>query len=563
MIYAQTLAILCGAIGLQLASADSSSDTWSAQFGTAAADKVAALAVDDETYSDPFIFAGGTTYGSLYATNAGREDVWLMKRFASGLESNPVVWTKQVGSTSTDRLTDIVVTDIGDIIAAGWTYGDFEGQENEGYWDGWVAKYRGTDGELQWATQIGTAGVDFVQSITIDRTTGFVVAAIASSDSDHRLPLDGEGYGGDFHIFIKTLNIATGAVTSTGTLTTEEAHLENENHSDVGVGAGVVGRDIYASSIRSLPGGNLLIAGHTAGKLRSGSSDASSPKVNDIWVAKVSANGNVISDTRFGSASDDYLVAMEIAPDNSAVILCGETYGDMTEGNAASVGAASEGRDVFVTKMNLQTYEILWRHQLSSDGYDGVGGCDIDSDGHVVVSGTTNGAIGDAAAGDMDVFVVKLDGATGEALFKRQLGTVEPDFSNAVGVLRNVDNDIIVGGTTRGNFHDDHIGNIDSVLFRMENDADHSDDIVDGGNGNGGSGDEGSTNEMPQGQQAALAIGVLALFGLTGGGAYIVGKRRGNAYKELDGDHYRAEMKEGYDRYDLEMSAQAPQQAAL
>lgn len=554
MVNVQIFVIRCGVVAFALASASSSNDVWSAQFGTPLSDKVSAVAVDDETFSDPFLFAGGTTHGNFDGANAGRDDVWLMKRFATGHEDNPIVWTKQVGSSSSDRLTDLAVTDLGDVVAAGWTYGGMENQENQGFWDGWVAKYRGTDGERQWATQIGTPGVDFVQSITIDRTTGSVVAAVASSDSDHRLPSDGSGYGGDFHIFIKTLNIATGEVTTSGTLTTEEAYHETENDSDTGVGTAVVGRDIFASSIRSLQDGNLLIAGHTAGKLRFGSSDASSPKVNDIWVAKVSPSGSVISDTRFGSTSDDFLVAMEITPDNAAAILCGETYGDLTAGSTASFGGAEGGRDVFVAKMLLQTNEIVWRHQLSSDGHDVVGGCAVDSDGHVVISGSTNGAIGGSASGDMDMFVVKLDGATGAALFRHQVGTSEQDYATAVDVLRNVDNGFIVGGNTRGVFHEEHIGNIDGVLFR-EHDAGH---MINVGTGDG-DGNAGSSDEMSQGQQAGIAIGVLAAFAGVGAGAYVAGKRRGNAYKELGGEGSRAEMKEGYD---VEMSGRALYHAA-
>ena len=93
---------------------------------------------------DGNVALAGYTRGSLFANNAGGKDIFAIK--LNGVSGDPL-WTKQVGSTEDDVLTDIDSSlDNGDFLISGSSMGPFAGDHIGGS-DAYVAKIEGSTGE--------------------------------------------------------------------------------------------------------------------------------------------------------------------------------------------------------------------------------------------------------------------------------------------------------------------------------------------------------------------------------------------------------------------------------
>lgn len=79
------------------------------------------------------------------------------------------LWVKQLGFEKRSSITTLATDDQGDIYIAGGTSGHFDGP-NKGSYDAYVMKLT-SDGEQQWVRQLGTAGMDQVESLTIRNST--------------------------------------------------------------------------------------------------------------------------------------------------------------------------------------------------------------------------------------------------------------------------------------------------------------------------------------------------------------------------------------------------------
>ena len=95
----------------------------------------------------------GTTRGSLFSDHVGGKDVFAIK--VNGDTGAPL-WTKQIGSTEDDVLTDIDSSlDNGDFLISGSSAGPFAG-DHVGGWDAYVGKLEGSDGK-HWSAAAAAA----------------------------------------------------------------------------------------------------------------------------------------------------------------------------------------------------------------------------------------------------------------------------------------------------------------------------------------------------------------------------------------------------------------------
>jgi hypothetical protein len=129
---------------------------WTRQFGTNYSFGMAVSA--DQPGS---IYVSGFTGDSLVGSSAGGEDAYLIKYNDVGSR----LWTRQLGTTSTDRSYG-VSSDTANIYIAGWTTGSLAGQ-NAGRSDIFVSKYD-TGGNFQWSRQLGTSGADECYGVSTD-----------------------------------------------------------------------------------------------------------------------------------------------------------------------------------------------------------------------------------------------------------------------------------------------------------------------------------------------------------------------------------------------------------
>jgi hypothetical protein len=123
---------------------------WTRQIGTSTSDWSNSVAVDASGNA----FISGLTYGSLGGPNAGSADAVLIKYSSAG----DLVWSRQIGTSSTDESWSVAVDASGNAYISGETAGNLGGP-NAGGRDAFLSKYSSA-GDLVWSRQIGTLNSD-------------------------------------------------------------------------------------------------------------------------------------------------------------------------------------------------------------------------------------------------------------------------------------------------------------------------------------------------------------------------------------------------------------------
>jgi hypothetical protein len=225
---------------------------WTRQLGTAGIDGAQAITSD----ASGNVYAAGYTYGALDGqSSAGGSDLFITKYDANGVKQ----WTRQLGTASDDVAYAITSDAVGNVYAAGNTYGALDGQASAGGSDLFITKYD-TNGVKQWTRQLGTAYGDYAYAITSD-AVGNVYAAGATNGA-----LDGQSSAGNYDLFITKYD-ANGVKQWTRQL-------------------GTAGYD-FAQAITSDAAGNVYAAGYTNGAL-DGQSSAGN---NDFFIVKYQPDG--------------------------------------------------------------------------------------------------------------------------------------------------------------------------------------------------------------------------------------------------------------------------------
>ncbi len=109
------------------------SKVWTRQLGSTRDDQVFGVAID----SNNNVYITGYTYGSLDGSNAGSNDAILVKYDSTGSK----VWTKQLGSTTTDQALGVAIDSNNNVYITGYTTGSLGGNTHAGSNDAFLAKY--------------------------------------------------------------------------------------------------------------------------------------------------------------------------------------------------------------------------------------------------------------------------------------------------------------------------------------------------------------------------------------------------------------------------------------
>ncbi len=136
------------------------------------------------------IYIAGQTYsGSFYGeSNSGNTDVFVMKLDSSGVKQ----WSHLLGTSGYDSSrAGVSVDSQGDVIIAGRTEGVLPGQNTAGGYDIFAAKWD-TDGTPQWIKQAGSDSVDTEWAVMINSDDDVIVAGYTLGDLDGNTSLGNE-----------------------------------------------------------------------------------------------------------------------------------------------------------------------------------------------------------------------------------------------------------------------------------------------------------------------------------------------------------------------------------
>ncbi len=131
---------------------------WTAQLGTSGDDQ--SFGVTSDGLGNVYI--SGTTEGSLGGTNAGLGDAFLSKYDSNG----NFQWTSQLGTSSADGSNGVSSDGLGNAYISGYTRGSLDGTSS-GSFDAFLSKYD-SSGNLLWTEQLGTSSSDYSTGVSSD-----------------------------------------------------------------------------------------------------------------------------------------------------------------------------------------------------------------------------------------------------------------------------------------------------------------------------------------------------------------------------------------------------------
>ncbi len=319
-----------------------------------------------------FIIVGttGSTNGDVsgYHDNG---DLWVLKLSSSG----EPIWKHVYGGNMTDEGGDIISTPDGGYMVVGYTMsndGDVKGHHGGG--DLWMI-HLDQAGSIVWQKVFGGSKRDSGSSIIRTSDGGYAMTGNTySSDGDVT-----SNHGSSDLWVVKT--------DGNGTLLWQKSYGGSKLD--------------WGHSLIELPGGDLLVAGVTA------SSDGDvhlNHGAGDIWVLRLSSQGNMIWEKTYGGNFSDNVWKVEPSPRGGA-FLVGETFsvdGDIL-GNHGDA-------DLWTSEIDGNG-TLLWQRTLGGSNYDSGSWGRLMQDGNLAVVGTTRSSDGDVkgSIGNGDLWAVKVN----------------------------------------------------------------------------------------------------------------------------------------------------------
>ena len=318
------------------------------------------------TTDGTYLYITGDTWGNLDGnTNNGYSDIFIAKYSIEGTKQ----WVKLLGSIYFDAASDITISPGGDYIyITGDAGGNLDDNTNNGYSDILIAKYD-SNGNNLWVTLLGTGTYDYGSGITIS-PDGDYIYITGQTKGD----LDGNANNGSADIFIAKYSIEG---------TKQWVKLLGSVTSD------------YSSSITT-DGNYLYITGYTWGNLDSNTNNGSA----DIFIAKYSIEGTKQWVKLLGSVTSDY--SSSITTDGNYLYITGYTWGNL-DGNINNGGG-----DIFIAKYSIEGTK-QWVKLLGTEYYDTANNITISPGGdYVYITGNTGGNLnGNTNNGSNDIFIHK------------------------------------------------------------------------------------------------------------------------------------------------------------
>ena len=196
-----------------------------------------------------------------------------------------------------------------------------------------------------------------------------------------------------------------------------------------------------ATSIAVDASGNAYVTGWTESTdfPEVAGSRLGNPQGNDVYVAKLTAAGQLSYLTYLGGNGDDRAFGIAVDSSGSAVV-AGWTYSTNFPVINAAQSSSGGGRDGFVAKLNTAGNGLVFSTYLGGSGQDNANAVAIDGQGNIYIAGETTsanfpvlGAYQAHNGGGDDAFVVKLNG-NGVRQYGTYLGGPGDDRATAIAV---------------------------------------------------------------------------------------------------------------------------------
>ncbi len=377
-------------------------EPWQVQYGTLGIEGGYGLHIDDAA-----IYVSGATDGALDGNpSAGMEDVFATKFGLNG----EIDFTRQLGGSADDLSLGVTVGPEGVIAIVGLTHGDYDGNTTHGSIDGIVTMLDANTTKL-WSVQLGTNDEDdFVDAAfdasgklyVVGSTRGGYGQHLAQGSNDIlvvKLNQDGSevwnrqlGIGAfevarrvavDANNEVVVLGVSNGSFEGNelvGLVDMVLAKFDADGTIQWTLQLGGA-EDDNAAGLALDDAGDIYVAGTTNGSFDGNRHLGSS----DVFVAKVSSDGETLWSTQFGTSASDS--ARGIAVDAAgAVYVTGSTFGDLA-------GSISEGMSDAIVAALDPDGEVDWAQSFGSEGDDVGRGVAVGPHGEIIFAGYSYGSL--------------------------------------------------------------------------------------------------------------------------------------------------------------------------
>jgi len=349
---------------------------WGDGFGTSHRDEGRSVCVD----SSGNVYVAGWTYGSLFSSNAGDNDIFLCKYNASGVPQ----WGRQIGTSFSDLVYEMDIDSFNNCYLVGSTWGNLYNTPNSGSPDIIVNKYD-SNGDFQWGKQFRT---DYHEEGTgIAVTSSGKVYCTGYTCGNLFNPIEGAN-----DIFLMYLNSNDGSLQwgcNWGTSVVDmgfSCAIDNSGYAYI---SGITYESLYGTNQGD----------------------------GDIVICKYSPSNTFEWGLQYGTTGYDG--GSDIAVDSSDnVYTVGWTSGALFD---PWLG----GQDIFLTKHNSSGV-LQWGHNWGTTAIELARSVSVDSSGYTCITGTSSGSFYSSNLGGYDIFFCGYS-PSGTILFGRSYGSSSSD----------------------------------------------------------------------------------------------------------------------------------------
>ena len=374
-----------------------------------------------------YILGGQTSSsnGDVQGSRKGLSDGWIVKTNASGT----IEWRVDLAGSRDDVVTSVKETSDQGFIVLGYTSstdGDFFG--NHGGTDNFVAKLSKT-GSIEWIKCFGGTLDEKSGEIVVSSEGGYLFTGSAKSfngDLLSKFPIDADAW------VVK--------ITNTGIISWQQ--LFNGNNTD------------FCKTVKQLSNKNYVVVSNI------GTTSGTNQR-EDIFVSILLPNGNVNGQSSFGGSRQDLTTSVETTPDGGFVIL------GKSNSNNGTITKNQGNFDVWILKMsangNMQWQKTFGGSEIEGGlGTETFGNIKPTDDGGYVFTTNTNSKNGDIqmptipwTGTNARVWVVKLN-CKQDIQWQKILGGNSTDYG--VFVNKNADESYTVTANANSN-NGDVLGN--------------------------------------------------------------------------------------------------------
>ncbi len=401
---------------------------WDYRFGGTAIDEFHDIILTDD---GGYLLAGYSESGiggDKTTVSQGSGDFWIIKINSSGIKQ----WEKDFGGSNYDELFEVQQTFDGGYILGGWSNSGISGDKTQasfGAGDYWVVK-TDNNGNLQWERTFGGSSEDYLQSIKQTADSGFILAGRSNSGISGSKTQANRGTVG------VTWDYWAVKINKLGTKQWDQTYGGFD--------------DDQLFSVELTSDGGYIFGGYSNSGITGEKSEVSRG-LDDYWIVKTNASGVKQWDKTFGGTSVDQL--QMVLPTSDGGYLLG---GGSASGANGDKSQASRGNfDYWILKTNAAGTK-LWDKRFGGSSADNLFDLIATSDGGYLLGGASSSAAnGDKSQGNQgtvgtsfDYWAIKID-AAGTAQVDKRFGGTADDYAKSLCAAGD-GNYVIAGWSTSG-----------------------------------------------------------------------------------------------------------------